>query len=94
LIPIPQNPTSSAAPNWKILLNAPVVSISTDAWASASPPFLSEQRRIVKILDKAFANIAVAQANAEKNLQNARDLFASYLQSVFTRCGPKWVKKN
>ncbi len=55
-------------------------------------PLLSEQRRIVQILDEAFAGIAAAQAKAEKNLQNARDLFASHLQSVFAQCGPGWVK--
>ena len=46
-------------------------------------PPLPEQRRIVGILDEAFAGIATAKANAEKNLQNARALFESYLQSVF-----------
>lgn len=55
-------------------------------------PAPAEQRRIVRILDEAFAAIAAAQAKAEKNLQNARDLFASYLQSVFTCRGPGWVE--
>lgn len=52
-------------------------------------PPLSEQRRIVRILDEAFAGIATATANAQKNLQNARALFASHLQSVFTHRGNK-----
>ena len=47
-------------------------------------PSLSEQQRIVAILDKAFDGIATAKANAEKNLQNASALFESHLQSVFT----------
>ncbi len=47
-------------------------------------PPLPEQRRIVGILDEAFAGIATAKANAEKNLQNARALFESHLQAVFT----------
>ncbi len=51
-----------------------------------SPPF-SEQQRIVGILDEAFDGIAVARANAEKNLQNTRALFESHLQSVFTQRG-------
>ena len=38
---------------------------------------LSEQQRIVGILDEAFAGIATAKANAEKNLQTARALFSS-----------------
>jgi type I restriction enzyme S subunit len=45
---------------------------------------LPEQHRIVAILDEAFNSIATAKANAEKNLQNARALFESHLQSVFT----------
>jgi type I restriction enzyme S subunit len=55
---------------------------------------LSEQQRIVGILDEAFEGIATAKANAEKNLQNARALFESHLQSVFTPCGPGWVEKK
>jgi type I restriction enzyme S subunit len=47
-------------------------------------PPLSEQQRIVGILDEAFAGIATAKANAEKNLRNARGLFESHLESVFT----------
>ena len=44
-------------------------------------PPLPEQRRIVGILDEAFDAIATARANAEKNLQNARALFESHLNS-------------
>ena len=51
------------------------------------PEPLPEQRRIVGILDGAFEGIATAKANAEKNLQNARALFESHLQSVFTQQG-------
>ena len=50
-------------------------------------PPLPEQQRIVGILDEAFAGIATAKANAEKNLQNARAIFESHLQSVFTERG-------
>ncbi len=57
-------------------------------------PPLSEQQRIVGLLDEAFAGLATAQANAEKNLQNARALFESHLQSVFTQRGPGWVEKS
>jgi type I restriction enzyme S subunit len=57
-------------------------------------PPLAEQQRIVGILDEAFAGIATAKANAEKNLQNARALFESYLQSVFTERGKGWVEKK
>src|ERR1039458_9493214 len=57
-------------------------------------PPLHEQQRIVGILDEAFAGIATAKANAEKNLQNARALFESHLQSVFTQRGPGWVEQR
>jgi len=45
-------------------------------------PPIHEQQRIVGILDEAFAGIATAKANAEKNLQNARAVFESYLHGV------------
>jgi len=54
------------------------------------PPF-SEQQRIVAILDEAFDGIATAKANTEKNLQNARTLFESQLQSIFNRRDASWV---
>ncbi len=47
------------------------------------PKSLPEQQRIVAILDEAFAAIAKAKANAQQNLQNAKELFESYLQGVF-----------
>jgi type I restriction enzyme S subunit len=43
-------------------------------------PPLAEQQRIVGVLDKAFAGLATAQAHAEKNLQNARELYDSCIQ--------------
>ncbi len=57
------------------------------------PKSLLEQQRIVGILDEAFEGIATAKANAEKNLQNARALFESHLQSVFTQRGKGWAEK-
>lgn len=56
-------------------------------------PPLPEQKRIVALLDEAFAGIATAKANAEKNLQNARTVFESHLQSVFTQRGEGWDVK-
>ena len=46
------------------------------------PESINEQRRIVTLLDEAFADIATAKANAEKNLQNAHELFDNTLQSL------------
>lgn len=57
-------------------------------------PPLTEQQRIVGLLDEAFAGIATAKTNTEKNLQNARALFESHLQSIFTQRGPGWVEKR
>jgi len=57
-------------------------------------PPLPEQQRIVGILDDAFDSIATATATAEQNLQNARALFESHLQSVFTQRGEGWVVKK
>ena len=57
-------------------------------------PPLAEQQRIVGLLDEAFEGLATAKANAEKNLQNARALFESHLQSVFTQRGPGWVDRQ
>jgi type I restriction enzyme S subunit len=54
---------------------------------------LPEQRRIVGILDEAFDGIATAKANAEKNFQNARALFESHLQAVFTQRREGWVER-
>jgi type I restriction enzyme, S subunit len=57
-------------------------------------PPLPEQKRIVAVLNEAFAGIAIAQANAEKNLQNARALFESHLHSVFTQRGEGWIDRQ
>ena len=57
-------------------------------------PPLAEQQRIVGLLDEAFEGLATAKANAEKNLQNARALFESHLQSVFTQRGLGWKTKT
>ena len=57
-------------------------------------PPLPEQHRLVGILDEAFERIATAKANAEKNLRNARALFDSHLQSIFTQHGDGWMEKR
>lgn len=56
-------------------------------------PPLPEQKRIVAILDEAFAGIDTVVANTEKNLANARELFESYLNSVFSQRGEGWITK-
>ena len=58
------------------------------------PKSLSEQKRIVKILDGVFKSVEKAKENAEKNLANAKELFESYLQSVFENPGEDWEEKK
>jgi type I restriction enzyme S subunit len=58
------------------------------------PASLAEQQRIVGLLDEAFEGLATAKANAEKNLQNARALFESHLQSIFSQGGVWCVEKK
>ena len=53
-----------------------------------------EQQRIVTLLDEAFDGIATARAHAEKNLQNARAIFESHLQAVFTERGDGWKESK
>jgi type I restriction enzyme S subunit len=71
----------------------PSLNLPTIAGINIQMPSLSEQQRIVGILNKAFEGIATAKANAEKNLQNARVLFENHLQVLFTQRGPGWIEK-
>ena len=57
-------------------------------------PPLAEQQRLVAILDEVFEAIAIAKANAEQNLKNAKELFESYLQGVFENKGEGWEEKQ
>jgi type I restriction enzyme S subunit len=57
-------------------------------------PPLAIQQRIVGLLDEAFAGLATAKANAERNDQNARALFENHLQTVFNQRSPGWVDRR
>ncbi len=57
-------------------------------------PDRAEQQRIVSILDQAFEAISKACANAEANLKNARAIFDSHLQSVFTQRGDSHIDRR
>jgi type I restriction enzyme, S subunit len=59
-------------------------SVLAEKFLVSYPTSIEQQQRIVAILDKAFEGIAKAHANAEQNLQNARALFESHLQSIFS----------
>lgn len=57
-------------------------------------PTLSEQKRIVEKLDKIFAAIDKAKSQTEKNLQNAKDVFSSYLNNIFNHPAHNWEEKK
>ncbi len=57
-------------------------------------PPLPEQNQIVNTLDKAFKQIDQAKANLEKNLNNAKELFQSKLNEVFSQRGEGWEEKR
>ena len=57
-------------------------------------PTLTEQQRIVSIIDKCFTAIDQAKSIAEQNLKNAKELFESYLNGVFENKGDDWEEKN
>lgn len=61
---------------------------------SFSFPSLPEQKRIVEILDEAFAAIDRAKANVKKNLQNTKELLESYLKSAFLKKNEEWEEKK
>lgn len=66
--------------------------LNSDAYKAITVPYpsLPEQRRIVAILDEAFEGIAIAKANAEKNLRNARELFStSHEALLLDECGDR-----
>ena len=59
-----------------------------------SLPPIQEQKRIVAILDQAFADIEKVRVNTEQNLKNTRELFDSYLQQIFSQRNEGWVERK
>jgi len=57
-------------------------------------PPIPEQKRIVTLLDTVFADLEQTRAKTEQNLKNARELFDSYLQQVFSQKGEGWVESK
>ncbi|MBN8655164.1 MAG: restriction endonuclease subunit S [Anaerolineae bacterium] len=57
-------------------------------------PPLSEQQRIVSLLDETFAALAQVHANAERNLVNAREVFEAVLEETFNKEGKDWGENN
>lgn len=57
-------------------------------------PPLEEQQKIVEKLDKAFELIDQAKANIEQNIINAKELFQSKLDEVFSQKGGGWIEMS
>jgi type I restriction enzyme, S subunit len=57
-------------------------------------PSLEEQKQVVKILDEVFESISKSKESAEKNLENAKELFDSYLERVFSNPREDWEEKK
>ncbi|WP_425391629.1 restriction endonuclease subunit S [Ekhidna sp.] len=57
-------------------------------------PPLPEQKQIVFILDQAFAAIDQAKVNLERNIENAKELFQSKLNEIFSQQGEGWEEKR
>ena len=57
-------------------------------------PSLPEQHRIVALLDEAFAGIAIAKANVEKSLRNARHLLDARIAKIFIHDSRDWERKT
>ncbi|WP_077358967.1 restriction endonuclease subunit S [Virgibacillus halodenitrificans] len=58
------------------------------------PNNLSEQHRIVNIIEEAFNAIDKAKENAKINFQNAIQFFESYLQRIVANPGTDWEEKK
>ena len=58
------------------------------------PESLQEQARIVANLDEAFEGIATAKANAEKNLQSARELPGVAMRRALASGAASWVEST
>ncbi len=57
-------------------------------------PNLETQKQIVLVLEDTLNKINQAKTNAQKNLQNAKELFESSLQIIFTNKGKGWEEKS
>ena len=58
------------------------------------PVSVPEQQAIVKKLDFAFDAIEKAKANIEKNIENAKELFQSKLNEIFSQKGEGWEENE
>lgn len=57
-------------------------------------PALPEQLRIVSILNEALEKLDQVKKNIEKNFQNSKDFFESYLQNAFLNPEKDWQEEK
>lgn len=57
-------------------------------------PNISVQNYIISVLQKTFESIEKSKENIEKNLKNTKELFKSYLHSIFENKGEHWEEKT
>ncbi len=57
-------------------------------------PPITEQQKIVAVLDKAFLAIDQAKQHIEQNLKNAKEIFNSYLNKIFENKHKDWEVKK
>jgi len=57
-----------------------------------SIPDITEQKRIVHVLELIFRDIEKAKVTANRNLQNAQELFDSSLQRLYSHQGKDWER--
>ena len=72
----------------------PALNFSQLKTVSVQFPPITEQKRIVALLDTVFGDLEQTRAKTEQNLKNALELFDSYLQQVFSQRGEGWVEKK
>lgn len=80
--------------DWSNKASPPSITQKTVSNTAIPIPPLSEQEEIVEVLDKAFAAIDQAKANIEQNIANAKELFQSKLNQIFSPKGEGWVEKT
>jgi type I restriction enzyme S subunit len=57
-------------------------------------PPLAEQKRIVTLLDEAFAYIDAATTNSQKRLRDAISITDCHIHSIFAKPGPDWENRK
>ena len=70
--------------------NYPSVNLPIISGIKIKIPSLTEQQRIVGILDEAFENIEKAKQNTLQNLNNAKELFESSFEELLTKNTDYW----